>query len=103
MDRINADPQLKRLFLQLLQTADPSVAEHPALTHEFAEHLAALSEDWATGAERFREHVQFLRDWVESNSLAHSEVEASPAAEFRPTENASTSEERELADFETEG
>jgi hypothetical protein len=62
MDRINADPQLERLFLELLQTADPSVNEHPELTHEFAEHLAALSEVWATGAEQFRPHVQFLRD-----------------------------------------
>src|ERR1041384_311313 len=103
MDRINADPQLKRLFLELLQTANPSVAEHPELTHEFAAHLASLSEDWATGAERFRAHVQCLRDWVGSNSPANSEVEAYPAAEFTSTESASAWQERELADYEAEG
>jgi len=93
MEKSNVDPQLERLFLELLETADPSVAEHPELTHEFAEHLASLSEDWATSAERFGAHVQFLRDWVESNSLAHSELEAA----------ADAWEERELADFEAEG
>jgi hypothetical protein len=103
MDKINADPQLERLFLELLQTADPSVADHPELTHEFAEHLAALSEDWATGTERFGAHVQFLRDWVESNSLAHSEIEVSANAEFSSTESADAWGERELADFEAEG
>jgi hypothetical protein len=70
------DRQLEHQFLRLLHEADPEMSETDPLAHEFASHLAMLTDDWARGSSTFPERVKWLARWIAANTQPH-EVAAS--------------------------
>jgi hypothetical protein len=74
--------QLKREFLRLLHKADPEVTENDYLVHEFASHLAALTDDWATGSPTFDVRKEWLAQWIEENRAQPLEAAASASGEL---------------------
>jgi hypothetical protein len=62
------DAKLKSQFLSLLLRADPNVGKRQALAEEFAGHLAAFTQNWATDAKDIDDQQEALRKWIDANA-----------------------------------
>lgn len=89
----SSNAELENAFLRVLQEADPGPSGD-SLVEEFASHLTALTEAWATDSQKLHEHERWLDNWVKRNTQERGAVEALSSNE--PAEAVSYSTEREV-------